>query len=271
LTACLVVLGRYIPHLEFFNVVFGDAPVLPPEARFYQRLLAMDYSEAREVADAYGKEHSLVEVYDSVLIPALSLAERDRHRNTLDKGIEEFVCQSIKELMEELADARKNEHAADGNSPSLAGPPGIGVLCLPARDEADEITGAMLVQLLELAGHRAQALALGTGMGDVAELIAHQQNVIVCVSALPPFAVMTARSMCTKLRARFPNLEIIAGLWTPSDGSGKTEERVRTVFASRVPVTVATTLKEALDRITALADSLPRGEQEAIPVPAGEN
>ena len=71
------------------------------------------------------------------------------------------------------------------------------------------------------------------------------------------------------MRARFPKLEIIAGLWTPSDGSGKTEERVRTVFASRVPVTVATTLEEALERVTVIAGSLSGAELEVVSTRGG--
>src|SRR6185503_2155066 len=39
LTVCLIVLGRYVPNLEFLSVLLGDEPVLSPEARYYQRLL----------------------------------------------------------------------------------------------------------------------------------------------------------------------------------------------------------------------------------------
>ncbi len=40
LTACLVVLGRFVPHLEFLGVLLGDEPALDPEVTYYQRLLA---------------------------------------------------------------------------------------------------------------------------------------------------------------------------------------------------------------------------------------
>ena len=48
LTVCLVVIGRHMPHLKFLQILLGDAPALPPEARFYQRLLATDEDEARQ-------------------------------------------------------------------------------------------------------------------------------------------------------------------------------------------------------------------------------
>src|SRR5207249_3204503 len=42
LTVCLVVMGKYIPQLRFFDILLGDEPVLSPHVRVYQRLLAFD-------------------------------------------------------------------------------------------------------------------------------------------------------------------------------------------------------------------------------------
>jgi hypothetical protein len=53
LTVCLVVLGRYVPHLEFLHIILGDEPVLSSEAQSYQRLLAMDQREASSVIDVF--------------------------------------------------------------------------------------------------------------------------------------------------------------------------------------------------------------------------
>ena len=53
LTVCVVVLGRYVPEFSFLHVLLGDEAVLEAEARFYQRLLAMDDREAQAVADLY--------------------------------------------------------------------------------------------------------------------------------------------------------------------------------------------------------------------------
>src|SRR6185437_248109 len=39
LTVCVVVIGRYVPQLEFLGVLLGSDPVLAPEEQFYQRLL----------------------------------------------------------------------------------------------------------------------------------------------------------------------------------------------------------------------------------------
>ena len=84
LTVCVVVLGRHFPQLSFLHILLGDDDVLEPEAQLYQRLLARDQPEARDIVDTFLKGKSLIELYDSVLIPALSLAEQDRHNGMID-------------------------------------------------------------------------------------------------------------------------------------------------------------------------------------------
>jgi len=51
LTVCMVVIGRHVPQLSFLHVLLGDEPSLTPDSRFYQRLLAMDHEEARQVLE----------------------------------------------------------------------------------------------------------------------------------------------------------------------------------------------------------------------------
>ena len=71
LTVCLVVLGRHVPQLGFFDVLLGDEPALAPEVKFYQRLLARDPEEAAELAEEYLEEEPLEKLYDAVIVPAL--------------------------------------------------------------------------------------------------------------------------------------------------------------------------------------------------------
>ncbi len=147
LTVCLVVIGRYSPSLAFLNTILGDEPVLPPHAQFYQRLLAADQNEARQILERYRQEHSLEETYSALVLPALGLAEQDRHRNGLDEDSQSFIYQSSRELVDELGD--ESDSAAESASNLRTNlTPKVKVLCIPARDEADEIAALMLCQLL---------------------------------------------------------------------------------------------------------------------------
>ena len=44
LTVCLVVLGRHVEGLNFFEVLLGDEPALTPQQSFFQRALTGDFS-----------------------------------------------------------------------------------------------------------------------------------------------------------------------------------------------------------------------------------
>ena len=252
LTVCLMLVGRYVPHLSFLEVLLGDAPALSPEELYYQRLLAMDQDEARNIAEAELRETSLDSLYESVLIPALRLAEEDRHTDALGDRASEFICQSTRELIDDLGDralpqgeggdALENEQAS-----SDLRLPGTNIVCLPARDEADELVGMMFAQLLRQAGYNATYLAIGT-VEDMLQRVSQSGSRIACVSALPPFAVGQARSLCKRLHARFPDLAIVVGLWGFAGGVLKAQARVGTGCADAV----ATTLSEALLQVRRL-------------------
>jgi predicted PurR-regulated permease PerM len=250
LTVCLAVLGRHAPQLEFLNVLLGDEPVLSPEARFYQRLLAMDEDEASEIVDECLKEKSLVEVYDSVLIPALSLAERDRHQNRLDDEREEFIYQSMKDLIQELGE--RSEVSSVRSGPEFAPALPISIRCLPARDRADELVGLMLAQLLRRAGYHAEAISLGPAENMLDRLTEADPNVL-CVSALPPLAVTHARSICRRARQKLPHLRVVVGLWN----SGAELEKLKQRLGPDCSDSVMTTLAQAEAQVRVFEPAIP--------------
>jgi predicted PurR-regulated permease PerM/methanogenic corrinoid protein MtbC1 len=251
LTVCLVVLGRHVPALHFLNIMLGDQPVLSPEAHYYQRLLASDQAEAKQVLEDYLKTNSVEDLYDSVLIPALALAEQDRHHDDLEEITEQFICKSTKEILDELADKSKEPVEAETQKAQsdlaalsateirLEHPRHVtSVVCIPARDEADEIVGIMLTQLLERAGYQAQAIAIGT----TAEMLAQVKEAapdIVCISALPPFALLHARDLYKRVRSHVPNAKIIVGLWKFSGDPIKAAARFNIVGDDKLAITLA--------------------------------
>ena len=254
LTVCLVVLGRHVPALQFLNIMLGDQPVLSPEAHYYQRLLASDQAEAKEVLDDYLKTHPLEDLYDTVLIPALALAEQDRHHDDLEEITEQFICKSTKELLDELGEKSKEPAVAEMqkaqsdlaelSAPKIRVEPpsqATNVVCIPARDEADEIVGIMLSQLLERAGYHAQAIPIGT----TAEMLAQVKDAapdIVCISALPPFALLHARDLYKRVRSNVPNARIIVGLWKFSGDPIKAAARFNIVGDDKLAITLAQTI-----------------------------
>lgn len=256
LTVCLTVIARYVPQIAFLNKLLSTQELLPPPERFYQRLLAMDPEEAIDVVEEYLKENSLEALYDTVLIPALSLAEQDRHQGDLDELRQRLILDTMRELVDDLGARAKRTLVAereankDAIAPAAAvAPQAISVLCLPAQNEADEISGMMLAQLLEAQGVKAIELSTKTLVGEMLAQVTEQAAEIVCVSAVPPFAATHARYLCKRLRPKFPKLHIVVGLWQASGSTKKAQERLAATGIDEF----VTTLAEATKQVAHLA------------------
>jgi predicted PurR-regulated permease PerM len=215
LTVCLMVVGRYVPDLGFLNILLGDEPVLSPSAQYYQRLLASDQTEARRVLEQCLKGNNFEEVCSSVIIPALGLAERDRHQNELDEDSQTFIYQSTREIVEEIEIPSPDETATP-DSPATPETRHVAnnslVLCIPARDDADEVVASLLARILVFRGRNAQTIPLGSTAETLAQVREAHPD-LVCISALPPFAINSTRSLYANLRAQFPALNIAVCLW----------------------------------------------------------
>ena len=117
------------------------------------------------------------------------------------------------------------------------------------------MVGIMLAQVLEIAGHRAQCVPLGSATEMLAQ-VKEERPDVVCISALPPFAIPHARTLYAKLRAQDAKLRIIVGLWNFSDDPAKVSRRLGLSEGARAFTTLAQ-LREEL-----------QGTPEAVPVPA---
>ena len=246
LTVCVVVLGRYVPQFAFLHILLGDEPALVEEAKFYQRLLAMDDQEARAVIDRYLNEHSVLELCDSVLIPALTLAEHDRHKGALDQDREEFLFLSVKEMLAELAERAARAALADVEAAGDAKPASAcgRIFCIPASDEADEVTAAMLALLLEHSGCIVLPFTPDPGLQQLA-FVQPAADDVFCISALPPFAFAHARTLSHQLRVRFPKIRIVVGVW----GFAGDTERAMERFQAPRPDRLVTSLADAIQAV----------------------
>lgn len=218
LTVVIVVVGRYIPQLEFLSILFGDERVLATEVQLYQALLQMDMLGAKRVVSEYLKEKSIVELYDSVFMPVLIFIEKDRQEAELGDDRAQFLFQALKELMEDLTLDSQTAGlrilpAEQSLPPMKAGSePAVGIACIPARDEADEIAGMMLAHLLTRAGCQARVVA-PAALEEMLEEVSQQVTEMIYISSLPPLAVSHLSKLYKKIRARFPNAKIGVGLW----------------------------------------------------------
>ncbi|PWC94965.1 AI-2E family transporter [Azospirillum sp. TSO5] len=203
LTVCLVVLGRHVPQLHFLEVMLGDRPVLPDEAKVYQRLLARDPTEATELAEERLGTCSPVELADGLLLPALSLAEQDRQRGTLNPEGRQAVAEGMASLLDELSDTV----APAGDAPH--------VLCVGARNNLDEAAAGLLAYLLTGRGTRTDVVPCEKVSSRTIASLGTAGVDAVVLSSLNPSALGHSRRLVRRLRLHFgPHVPILLCLWS---------------------------------------------------------
>lgn len=255
MTVCLVVAGRYVPQLSFLDILLTGQATLSPELKLYQRLLAMDQTEANRLAAASLEAGSLHELYERLFIPTLALAEQDRHRGVLDEGRQRFIIQCMEEMIDTLSEhaeqlatpaARLVEQEQEAAPAAPSAPlPTVRVVIVPARDDADALCGAMLAQLLEGNGFEPTLLGANVSARQALLEVRDQRAPIVCISALPPFAGFQARSLARALRAGEGQLKILVALWTAQADLSKLHARMQPADA------VAVNLPQVLEQLQA--------------------
>ena len=250
LTVCLLVIGKHVPRLSFLDTLLGNEPVFEPNRRVYQRLLAGDQDEATELFEDEIQSRPLVEVYDTLLIPALALAETDWHRGELDEGKHKFILQGLKEMIHDGGEGRQ-ELAAKA-SIDAGDLPRPCILCLPARDEADEIAAMMLGQLLAMGECLVQSVSFTVSAGELVDLVERRKPDVVCISATPPAAVMHARHLSNQVRGRFPEIPVVVGLWNAQGDLSKEMTRIGGAETTHV----VNTLAEAQEQVRLLVQPL---------------
>jgi hypothetical protein len=243
LTVCLVVMGSHIPSLEFLAVLLGDQPVIPLYTAFYQRMLAQDEREAANILESSLKNQPLASVYDSILIPALTLVEMERQKGDLEESTLRFIRSSTSEMVDELgfrALEEKNELAPSTsnssdptssfnipNSANTADPavPGPTIAIIPVRDGFDELIGTMLAQVIDQAGFRATAIPIQR-IDETVSAVTAQKPGIVFLSGMPPVAMARAHRIFGSLRTANPNLKIIMGIWHSNEDPSRAAQMI---------------------------------------------
>lgn len=252
ITVCIAVVTRHIPDYRFLSVILSDEPVLPPPVRFYQRLVAFEYDDACELAEAFEREHGLAGLYDSMLLPALLLAKRDRHRYALDVERGRYVYDGILRIAEELGDeARAKEEGGAKEGGAKARVPAPQVCIAPAHDEADYIAGVMLARLLAPQHFRALLLPKDILASEAVEAAAKTGARAVCISAVPPQAAANAAYLAKRMRQHLPQKRVLVALWCVERDPAFASAAARLRKAGAEDV--ADRLPEALEKLRSLA------------------
>jgi predicted PurR-regulated permease PerM len=262
MTVCLVVFARHVPQLDAVRVLLSDEPAMDARMSYYQRLLAMDISEARDIVRRSLGTHSREQVYDEVLLPAVSYAKADLRHHKITAPEYRSVLNASREILQELASGEIAPHAceaADDAHPSRK----IRIVGCPAHDEADTVALVMLQQLLDPWRYEVEIIPSGRLASEISAVVAEKTPSLVCVAAVAPGGVAQLRYLCKRMRMLSADIKIVAGYWgNPGDIEG-----IRESLIGAGADQVGGSLRATRDQITNLRPFIAQIKASAQPQP----
>jgi predicted PurR-regulated permease PerM len=261
MTVVVVVLGKYVPQLHFFEVLLGDEPALSPSVTLYQRLVARDQDEASELVEEHLQTHSVEATFEEVLLPALLLARRDRDRDELDSDDLQFVLHAMRDIIDEVSSLQTEALAAQ---PTEGGRPAAKatLIACPARDEADELALQMLAHLLRPQGYEVDVISSKALAAEVMERIGNACPQVVCVGSLPPGGLAQTRYLCKRIRQQCGKVKIVVGRWGDRDNTERMQKRLQGAGADYLGTTLTESRSQLVPllQVAAVADAQPDKE-----------
>ena len=207
LTACLVVMGRYVPQLQFLEVLLGNKQVLSPDLKVYQRLLANDADEAADVVEEHADAHGLAETVDHVLLPVLALVAQDRLRGVIEREQLQALAGDIAEIAQDVAGTT----AADAGAQPAVGR----AVCVSAGSILDEVAARIVARGLTSCGIAAQTVTPVRGRRLPELDLPPDGSTRLLVVAIGPRSGGRARRLVRRLREHHgERLPIVVGLWS---------------------------------------------------------
>lgn len=233
LTVVLVVLGRHVDALKFFEVLLGDEPALSDSEMFYHRMLSNDPLEVVEHAKSFMVEHSLSHYYDQVARPALALAHKDVARGALDSDKVETFTEAVESLFADIVleyrDLKKDgdeKTDAEGRHLPFLNPEDMieawrsdtPLVSIGTHSRLDGVAASMVATLatahgvgarVQLPGSLAAAKLMSLDLSDAA---------LICLSYFDFKTPARIQYAARRVRGKAPKTKLMLGLWTAPDG-----------------------------------------------------
>jgi predicted PurR-regulated permease PerM len=250
LTVILVVLGRHVEALKFFDVLFGDEPALSEAESLYQRMLARDPVEAVEQANSFMAKHSLADYCDEVVRPALTMAKKDAERGVLEEGKTTILRETVERLFADIAHehwvVKKEAHTATLTASAklpvlhkeqlaLGWSSEEPLVSIGVHNELDAAAAVALATLAKIHGiatrtERPEALAAA----NLAKLDL-SGAALICLSSVDVKTPAHIHYAARRLKSRAPNAKLLLAVWSAVDDKALTalKEAVNADFTAR--------------------------------------
>ncbi len=261
LTVCLVVLGQYIPSLSWLKILLAEQSEMEPWLQYYQRLLSKDAHEAELLLKKNSDEFGPMKSFDEIIVPALNWTRQEREAGDIAADEAKFVwsttrdllveehkrSQKKKQLEQEAGNpACKPNEAIDGsNNVITPEAPIVNSIGYPAHHESEELTLAMLDQLLP-DNYRFDIASTRSLPSQVLQKIESQQPMAVVVCVIPPGGLPQVEFFCEECRRRSPSTQIIVAYLGETEDYDKLLVDLRKAGASYLTTSLEQTINQMI-------------------------
>jgi predicted PurR-regulated permease PerM len=232
LTVVLVVLGRHVEALKFFDVLLGDEPALTESEVFYQRMLSNDPLAVVEHAKAFMARHSLSHYCDLVARPALALAHKDVERGVLEKDKLETFRTAVEGLFADIVHeyralrgfAPRGKETQTQNLPVLRPDELIAawrseapLITVGTHSDLDRAAASILAMVARTHGVPARVLPPSVLSAMNIENLDLSDTALICLSYFDCKTPARIQYVARRAKGKTPNAKIMLGLWTATD------------------------------------------------------
>ncbi|MBV8793745.1 MAG: AI-2E family transporter [Hyphomicrobiales bacterium] len=232
LTVVLVVLGRHVEALKFFDVLLGDEPALTESEVFYQRMLSNDPLAVVEHAKAFMARRSLSHYCDLVARPALALAHKDVERGVLEKDKLETFRTAVEGLFADIVHeyralrgfAPRGKETQTQNLPVLRPDELIDawrseapLIAVGTHSDLDRAAASILAMVARTHGVPARVLPPSVLSAMNIENLDLSDTALICLSYFDCKTPARIQYVARRAKGKTPNAKIMLGLWTATD------------------------------------------------------
>ena len=193
LTACIKVLGDYIPALSFLSILLGSERPLEDHHDLYRKMLELDQDGARAVVFQYYGEHGFEATVNEVIVPTVITAAEEYDQDNI----------SSENLLRIMSDARELIVEIGNRFNKIQRAPRLRMLGMCVPGEVHNLALLILVQLMRQDEVAATLVSENKTTAELREFIRGFAPDLVCLSITTTDALPLALELVAIAAYRF--------------------------------------------------------------------
>lgn len=214
LTACIKVLGDYIPAFSFFSILLGSERPMEDHHDFYRKMLELDREGARAMVVQHYAEHGFEATINDVIVPTVILAAEEFDHDNISVENLQNIMNTSRELIVEIGNRFNKIQRA----------PRLRMVATCVSGEVHNLALLILVQMMRQDEVAATLVSENKTTAELRDFIRGFAPDLVCVSVTMTDALPSALELVRALRADSEQIAIVVGGLTAVQNSEQLQQ-----------------------------------------------